>query len=576
MSEYIVTLQDGTEVDLLNADFRNFVAALWEELALPPPTEVQYDIADYLEHGPSRRVVEAFRGVGKSWLTAAYCLFRLRKNPEERILVVSAGKDRADAFSIFCRTLIERVPFLQHLRPHVEEGQRDSAMSFDVGPSSPHQAPSMRSVGITGQLTGGRATLIVADDIETPKNSLTQLMRERLGELIKEFDAVLAPGGEVVYLGTPQCEESVYNELPARGYSTRVWPARYPSKDWLDHYGDRCAPLIRDAVVNSPDLLGKTTEPARFSDRDLAEREASYGRSGFALQFMLDTRASDALKHPLRVNDFMVLAMDPKADLVPVRVQWGSGPDQIHESMPSVGFRGDRWVRPMFTTKDFVQPSRRIMWIDPSGRGKDEAGVAVVAYQAGQLYLLKSAGFKEGYTDGTLEAMADIAKDFKVHEVWIESNFGDGMFTALFRPVLMRKHPCHLEEEHSVGQKERRIIDTLEPILNQHRMVVAETVIREDLQVEDPDNQLFRQLTRITKDRNSLRHDDRLEAFASACKKLVELMSIDQEKVEDRHRSMTADKTLREWRSKLGWRPETGLTSSQPRAVGMGRRPLKV
>ena len=96
-------------------------------------------------------------------------------------------------------------------------------------PASAHQAPSVRSVGITGQMTGGRATIIVADDVEIPSNSLTQVRRERLAEAVKEFDAVLVPGGEVTYLGTPQTEMSLYNQLPQRGYDIRIWPSRYVS-----------------------------------------------------------------------------------------------------------------------------------------------------------------------------------------------------------------------------------------------------------------------------------------------------------------------------------------------------------
>ena len=42
-----------------------------------------------------------------------------------------------------------------------------------------HQAPSVKSVGITGQLTGSRADLMILDDIEVPGNSLTELMREK-------------------------------------------------------------------------------------------------------------------------------------------------------------------------------------------------------------------------------------------------------------------------------------------------------------------------------------------------------------------------------------------------------------
>ncbi len=51
----------------LKQDFRNFLYVIWKHLGLPPPTKVQYDIADFLQNQTIRRkIIEAFRGVGKS------------------------------------------------------------------------------------------------------------------------------------------------------------------------------------------------------------------------------------------------------------------------------------------------------------------------------------------------------------------------------------------------------------------------------------------------------------------------------------------------------------------------------
>ena len=76
---------------------------------------------------------------------------------------------------------------------------------FDVN-CSPHQAPSVKSVGITGQLTGSRADLMILDDIEVPGNSMTELMREKLLQLCTEAESILTPKDDsrICYLGTPQ------------------------------------------------------------------------------------------------------------------------------------------------------------------------------------------------------------------------------------------------------------------------------------------------------------------------------------------------------------------------------------
>ena len=86
------------------------------------------------------------------------------------------SKERADNMSIFLQKLIIETPWLNHMRPDTDDA-RWARISFDVK-CPPHQAPSVKSVGITGQLTGSRADLMILDDIEVPGNSLTEMMRE--------------------------------------------------------------------------------------------------------------------------------------------------------------------------------------------------------------------------------------------------------------------------------------------------------------------------------------------------------------------------------------------------------------
>jgi Holliday junction resolvasome RuvABC endonuclease subunit len=543
---------------------------MWQHLRLPPPTPVQNDIARYLQYGPRRRMVEAFRGVGKSWITAAFVLWCLYRNANERVLVVSASKERADSFSVFVKRMIHEWPLLSDLIP--EAGMRDSNVAFDVGGSMPHQSPSVRSVGITGQMTGGRASKIIPDDIETPKNSQTQTMRDRLSELVKEFDAILMSeedlkhlgidSADIVYLGTPQTEMSLYNQLPTRGYGVRVWPSRFPAK--VEDYKGHLAPLIAGAIEADPRVAewngrGRPVDPARFTDLDLLEREASYGRSGYALQFQLNTSLSDADRYPLKCADAMVLNVTPA--LLPTQVAWGSGPTQLRNDVPCVGLSGDKWFMPMFVSEKLMQePQGCLMAIDPSGRGSDETGYAVIAMLNGFLYVLEAGGLKGGYDDATLTTLAEIAKRCQVKKIWIESNFGDGMFTKLLTPFLTRIYPCSTEEVRSNIQKEKRIVDTLEPVFNQHRILFTEAVIRKDLETEDVKYQLFHQLTRITREKGSLAKDDRLDALAMAVAAWVEIMDQDATQAIDIRKQELLDIELERFaQGVLGWEPKGNM-----------------
>tara|TARA_R100001440_G_scaffold22500_3_gene36706 strand:- start:903 stop:2564 length:1662 start_codon:yes stop_codon:yes gene_type:complete len=518
-------------------DFRNFLFLVWKHLNLPEPTPIQYEIADFMQNGPKRGIIEGFRGVGKSWICSAFVVHQLFLDPSKNILVVSASKTRADDFSTFTLRLIHEIPFLSHLKP--TDKQRFSKISFDVGPAPASHAPSVKSLGITSQLTGSRADIIVGDDVEVPTNSATQSMREKLSEQVKEFDAIIKPedGTKILFLGTPQCEDSIYNKLQERDYRARVWPAKYitPQVNEKSHNG------AVSGICVDEEKAGKSTEPTRFSDIDLLEREMSYGRSGFSMQFMLDTRLSDTDRYPLKLSELIVMDIDN--EVAPEKLVWAQSPDLVWDgSVPNVGFSGDRYYRPFQAVGEHIPYTGSVLAIDPSGRGKDETGYAVVKMLNGMLFVPDAGGLMGGYSDETLKSLAMTAKKHEVNYIIVESNFGDGMFNEIFKPILNKVHPCSIEEVRHNIQKEKRIIDTLEPIMNQHRLIISPDVIRKDFETAQgypPElqlrYQLMYQMSRITKQRGAITHDDRLDALSIGVNYWVEQMAQDMDtKIKDR------------------------------------------
>ncbi len=510
-------------------DFRNFLFATWKHLNLPKPTEIQYEIAEFMQNGPKRGIIEGFRGVGKSWICSSYVVHQLFLDPSKNILVVSASKTRSDDFSTFTLRLIHEMPILAHLIP--SQSQRFSKISFDVGPAPASHAPSVKSLGVTSQLTGSRADIIVADDIEVPSNSATHGMRWKLSEQVKEFDAILKPleDSKIIFLGTPQTEDSIYNTLLNRDYTARIWPARFVSETENESsYNSNVSPYC----VNL-EKQGQSTEPLRFSDVDLDEREISYGRSGFAMQFMLNTRRSDMDRYPLKLNELIV--MDVDNELAPEKVLWAHSPDLAWDSsVPNVGFSTDRYHRPLKLVGDHIPYTGCVMSIDPSGRGKDETAWAVVKMLNGYLYVIDAGGMQGGYSEEVLLALAKKAKKYAVNEIVVESNFGDGMFSEIFKPIIGKIHPTTISEVRHNTQKEKRIIDTLEPVMNSHRLIIDPTVIQRDFesaqgypQESQLRYQLFYQMSRITSARGAISHDDRLDALAIAVNYWVEQMAQD-------------------------------------------------
>ena len=115
-------------VALLASDFPFFLEQLWQAVNLPALAPHQKQIGAWLQHGPRRRGVRAFRGAAKTWCTIGYCLWRLFKDPNERILLVSKSEKHSKDSLYMARKWIGTVPFLQHMVPDRAEGQRDLSL----------------------------------------------------------------------------------------------------------------------------------------------------------------------------------------------------------------------------------------------------------------------------------------------------------------------------------------------------------------------------------------------------------------------------------------------------------------
>ena len=545
MQDVLTALQD---------DFKLFLQALWKQLDLPEPTRAQYAIADYLQHGPKRLQIQAFRGVGKSWITGAFVLWTLFNNPEKKIMIISASKERADNMSIFLQKLIIETPWLTHLRPKSDDA-RWSRISFDVL-CSPSQAPSVKSVGITGQLTGSRADLMILDDVEVPGNSMTEMMREKLLQLCTEAESILTPkeDSRIMYLGTPQTTFTIYKKLAERSYRPLIWPARVPRS--MTNYEGLIAPQLQEQIDNGAKSWD-VTDPDRFSDEDLIEREASMGRSNFMLQFMLDTSLSDAEKFPLKMADLIVTSVNPKS--APESIIWCSDPRNCLKELPTVGLPGDYFYSPMQLQGNWDPYDDTVCSVDPSGRGSDETVAAYLSQRNGILYLHEMRAYRDGYSDDTLLDILRGCKKYDTKTLLIESNFGDGIVAELFKKHLQQtKQAINVEETRANVRKEDRIIDTLEPVLNQHRLVVDKSVVDWDYK-SNPDTapekrlqyMLFYQMSRMCREKGAVRHDDRLDALAQGVKYFTDILSISaQEEIINRKRQDWND-LLEHWEDDL-------------------------
>ena len=516
--------------DLIN-NFIIFVVYVFAHLNLPRPSRAQLELARFISD-PSNphRMVMAMRGLSKSLNSQIYVVWRLLRDPNEKILVMSAGATRAVNFTQFVQRLLGMLPITKHMTPRHNK-ERTSSQAFDVAGADASDSPSLYAVGVGNQITGMRATLVVYDDIETSQNASSVVQREKVNHYASEAANILITGrDETVCLCTPHSADSIYTEwIQSRGFKHLVIPAEYPSD--LSIYGGGLAQYIVDRLEADPSLAGQAVDE-RFTEEILESKRLRIGNSQYKLQYMLDVSQSDDMKHPLKLKDFIV--MDVDEDEAPVKIS----PSSMRENIVHVkhnGFKADRLYAPSFVDSKRIPYNYRVMSIDPSGRGKDETGLSVGYSCAGRIFVKKITGIEGGYDKDTLNMIATMCANHKIDYVVIESNFGDGSFARVLEPVLGRVSPkTAIEEVRAKGQKEKRIISTLEPLMNQRKIVVDKSVFDDDLNAVSQNNSFTYQLTHISPEPNCLRHDDRLDSLEMLCAFLVEREDFDEENASER------------------------------------------
>lgn len=541
-------------------DFRVFLTLVWRFRRLPDPTPLQLDIANTLQNSDDRLLIEAFRGVGKSDITDTFVLWKLFLDRSLQIGIISASAEKAKMATTYCLNLMAAMPLLQSMRPSLN--QRSSTDGFDVAGCPPSPTPNMWARGIGGQITGLRADILIADDVEVSNNSGTFDQREKLYNATREFDAILKTGfkSKIIYLGTPQNEDTIYNKIVnEREYFIRIYPALIPDEKHVQYYGNKLAPYVKE--LSKTREVGLSTDPEHFSDDDLKKKQI--GDLGFfELQYMLNTNLYDGQKTPLKLHDLIVT--DIHESQAPIGgYEWTNDREFITDKeVPCVGLAGDRFYKPRRTvgvvdgSSDPIYGSfsGTIMAIDPAGSGSvdsDETAYCITKCLNGFIYLVDVGGIF-GNSQLEMNILADKAKEWNVSKIVVE-RYGGGVYTEALKPVIYAKHKCAIEEVKAGGQqKELRIIDRLIPILGRHKVIVSPIVIKNDYNSirtrsvnSDLCYSLFYQIARLTKDRGSLRHDDRIDAFAMACFAWINHLSIDANKSEELLKKQLREKQMK-------------------------------
>ena len=252
---------------------------------------------------------------------------------------------------------------------------------------------------------------------------------------------------------------------------------------------------------------------------------------------MLDTSLVDAARQQLRVSDLVVANFD--SERVPEIIAWQSAQKYIVDLPANFPIPLQKMYYAVPVDCAFVQPKLVRAYLDPAGGGTDElslyCGCAIGPY----IHVLDGIGLKGGFNDTNEEKICEFIAINKVNDITVESNMGHGLFEINLRAALAKRGLSHIgvTGEYSTGQKERRIIDSLVSAMQRHRVVVHKRVFTSDEECSKQHSieartqySVWYQMANITYDRNSLPHDDRLEAFAGVVRLFKGVLASDENK----------------------------------------------
>jgi predicted phage terminase large subunit-like protein len=432
-----------TNPEIKKTNFKLFLA-IWNRYQDLTTPDVHFNIASWLEDAYERNeahlLLQAFRSCGKSSVVGVFAAWLLYKDPSLRILVLAADEMLAKKMVRNVKRIIERHPLTMYLRP--EKIDQWGSDRFTVHRDLELRDPSMLAKGITSNITGSRADIIICDDVEVPKTCDTALKREELRQTLTETAFVLAAQGKQIYVGTPHTWYSIYSDVPRKDIGEQ--------SPFLNDYERLTIPIL--------DKKNRSAWPERYTQDDIAHIKRKVGPNKFRSQMMLE---------PVNIAEGYLNARQLRFyDAVLVK----------SAELKSLFLDGKRLV------------SCSAYW-DPSfgGRTSDGSVLAVVFTDENGTYYLHHLEYirigvlskQDDEATAQCRIVVDVLKKMYVPSVTVEIN-GIGRFlpNILRREIAKAGIACAVIELNNSTSKNTRIIEAFDAVMAARALLVNKTVTR--------------------------------------------------------------------------------------------------
>lgn len=459
--------------DRCNEDDLGVFLSEWNRIQNQTTPKIHFQIALWLqkcwERGETRLLLQAFRASGKSTIAGIFTAWLLHRDPDLRILVLSAESSLAQKMVRTIRKIIERHPSTKALRP--SKPDQWAADSFTIKRKRVSRDPSVLARGLFANITGTRADIIICDDVEVPNTCDTPEKREILRDRLGENDFILTPGGMQLFIGTPHSYFSIYTDKPRKEAGE--------TDIFLKGYKRFFSPIITEEGISA--------WPERYPLDEIETMRRNAGPMKFASQMMLE---------PVNITE---------GRLDPLLLRRYEDALEIKEAQQSVTLK--------IAGRKIVSGSA--FW-DPSfGKASGDASVLAVVFTDSEgdywlhhmEYIRVRAGDDEDEATLQCQKIVELARDLFIPVIGVETNGLGKFLPAILRKELAKaKIACTVQERHSTQNKEQRILEKFDVVMAARSLHVHASVYKTPF------------ISEMNEWRPSIRnrHDDGLDAVAGA------------------------------------------------------------